>query len=214
MIRTSDLIDALVADARPVRRLAPPLARAAAWLLVAALVFALLALGHGVRADLGARLVEPSFALGLAAALATGILAATAAFMLNLPDRSRGWLLLPLPTLALWIAGIGQACLTNWVAIGPAGMQLGETARCFSTLLLTSLPLSIALFAMLRRGSVLRARALALMASIAVAAMTATAMSLFHRLDASALVLIWNLGVAGVIVALGSWLGPRAARAA
>jgi hypothetical protein len=132
--------------------------------------------------------------------------------MLNLPDRSRHWALLPLPALALWVAGVGQACLTQWVAIGPEGMQLGESARCLATVLLTSLPLSLALFAMLRRGSLLHGGALTLTASLAVAAMSATAMSLFHRLDASVMVLIWNLGVAALIVAAGSWLGRRWAK--
>jgi hypothetical protein len=212
MISTNDLIDALVADARAVRRLAPPSLRAMAWLTLPALVFALLALAHGVRPDLAERLAEPRFIVGLAATLLTGVLAAAAAFMLNLPDRSRHWALLPLPALALWVAGVGQACLTQWVAIGPEGMQLGESARCLATVLLTSLPLSLALFAMLRRGSLLHGGALTLTASLAVAAMSATAMSLFHRLDASVMVLIWNLGVAALIVAAGGWLGRRWAK--
>ena len=32
---------------------------------------------------------------------------------------------------------------------------------------------------------------------------------LFHRLDASAMVLVWNLDVASLIVALGALLGGR-----
>lgn len=93
--------------------------------------------------------------------------------------------------------------MTQWVAIGPEGVQLGESARCLATVLLTGLPLSLAMFAMLR-GSVLT-----LTASLAVAAMSATALSLFHRLDASLMVLIWNFGVAALIVATGGWLGRR-----
>jgi len=54
-----------------------------------------------VRADLGTRLHEPTFAPSIAAALATGILAAVAAFAISLPDRARWWLLLPVPALAV-----------------------------------------------------------------------------------------------------------------
>lgn len=209
MIDTSELIDALVADARPVRRLAAPWQRTARWLLLPLLIFGLLALAHGVRPDLTQRLQQPEFVLGLVASLSTGVLAALAAFQLDLPDRSRSWALLPVPTLVLWVGTIGHGCLTNWIDIGPDGMQLGETARCFATLLLTSLPLSLVMFAMLRHAAWLRPNTVTLTGSVAVAAMSATAMALFHRLDASAMVLVWNLGIAALIVVLGSTLGSR-----
>ena len=209
MIQTRDLIEALVADARPVRRLRPPVVRAAAWLVLPALIFGLLVLAHGVRPDLAQRLHQPAFVLAISASLMTGALAAIASFMLDLPDRSRGWALLPAPTLLLWLATLGHSCLTNWIDIGPDGMQLGEAARCFATVLITSLPLSLAMFAMLRHGAPLREGTVALTGSLAVAAMSATAMSLFHSLDASAMILMWNLGTAAVIVSLGSSLGRR-----
>jgi hypothetical protein len=214
MIKTTELIEALVAEARPVRRLRPPTLRAALWLLLPALIFALLAVGHGVRDDLAQRLDQPEFVIGIAASLLTGAFAAIASFMLNLPDRSRRWALLPAPALVLWLGTVGHGCLTNWVDIGPDGIQLGEIARCFATVLTTGLPLSLAMFTMLRHGSLLRANTVALTGSLAVAAMTATAMSLFHRLDASAMVLLWNLGVTVVIVALGGTRGRRLLTAA
>ncbi|CAN7778807.1 NrsF family protein [Variovorax sp. LjRoot178] len=213
MIKTSHLIEALAADARPVRRLRPPVLRAALWLLLAALIFGLLAVGHGVRPDLAQRLEQPDFIVGTAAALLTGVLAAVASFMLNLPDRSRGWALLPVPALLVWMATLGYGCLVNWVSIGPYGVQVGETARCFATVLMTSLPLSLAMLAMLRHGAVLSASTVSLTGSLAVAAITATAMSIFHSLDASVMILVWNLGTAVLIVALGRWLGPRLAAA-
>ena len=72
MTKTPDLIDALVECATPVRRLRPPLVRAGLWLALAAVILALLAVGHGVRADLVERLHQPVFAVSIAAALATG----------------------------------------------------------------------------------------------------------------------------------------------
>jgi hypothetical protein len=52
-----------------------------------------------------------------------------------------------------------------------------------------------------------------IIASVAVAAMTSTALALVHRFDASAMILVWNLGVAAAIVALGGALAARAVAA-
>ncbi|WP_119460086.1 DUF1109 domain-containing protein [Rhodospirillaceae bacterium SYSU D60014] len=218
MITTPDLIEQLAATTTPVRRLRPPLLRAGLWLLFAAFILALLAAGHGVRPDLGQRLHQPAFVAGMAASLLTGVLAAVAAFTISLPDRSHRWLLLPAPALVVWISTIGYGCLTDWVSIGPNGVQLGETVRCFATLVLTSLPLSFAMLVMLRYAGLLRPRAVAMTGCLAVAAITATALSLFHDLDATLMILIWNLGTAALIVGLGgalgrrlfSWVAPRA----
>ena len=209
MITTPDLIEALAANLAPVRRLRPPVTRAACWLLLAALVLALLAVSQGIRPDLAQRLREPTFILGMSGALLTGVLAAVAAFMLSLPDRSRFCLLLPAPALVLWLSTIGYQCLTNWVSLEPNGIHLGETAQCFATLVLTSLPLSLAMLVMLRYAAPLRPIAVTLTGSLAVAAITATALSLFHELDATVMILMWNLGTAALFVGLGGALGGK-----
>jgi hypothetical protein len=212
--KTPDLIDALVECAMPVRRLRPPLVRGALWLALAAFILALLAVGHGLRADLAERLHQPVFAVSIAAALATGVLAAMAAFMVSLPDRSQWWLALPAPALAVWVGTIGYGCLTDWVVIGPEGVRFGETLRCFATLVLTSVPLAIALAVMLRYAALLRPGAVTLAGALAVAAITSSALSLFHDLDATMMILIWNLGTAALITGLGSLFGRRALRSA
>lgn len=210
MITTPELIALLATHAKPVRPLRPPLVRTALWLLLAAGVFVLLALSHGVRPDLAQRVAQPIFVAGMVASLVTGILAAVASFMLSLPDRSRAWILLPVPTLLVWVSTVSYGCLTNWVSIGPDGMRLGEAARCFATLMLTSLPLSFALYIMLRYAAWMRTTSVTIMGSLAVAAMTATALSLFHDLDATVMVLMWNLGIAMIIITVGGVIGVRA----
>ncbi len=197
MITTPDLINALTANLTPVRR------------LLAALILTLLAISQGMRQDIVQRLQAPTFVVSMAGALLTGILAAVAAFMLSLPDRSRVWLLLPTPALVLWLSAVGYQCLTNWVAFQPDGMRLGETARCFATLVLTSSPLSLAMLVMLRYAAPLRPTAATLTGSLAVAAITATALSLFHDLDATVMILMWNLGTAALFVGLGGTFGGR-----
>jgi hypothetical protein len=137
--------------------------------------------------------------------------------MLSLPDRSRRWLLLPSPALAFWLATIGYQCLTDWVSFEPSGMHFGETARCFATLVLTSLPLSLAMLVMLRYAAALRPTAVVLTGSLAVAAIATTGLSLFHDLDATIMVLTWNVGTALLFIGLGSafgrkmfsWVAPR-----
>jgi hypothetical protein len=220
MIATPDLIESLVADAAPVRPLRPPVARAVGWLLFAALMLVLVAVAHGVRPDLELRLQQPVFVAGIMASLATGVLAAIAAFIVSVPDRPRLWLALPLPALAIWLSTAGYGCLTDWVNIRPGAITLGETARCFATLMLVGTPLSLALLVMLRYAAVLSPRPVAISGSLAVAAITATALSLFHPLDATVMILIWNFGVAALLVALAgafgraifAWVAPPGVR--
>lgn len=212
MNTTPDLIKALSANLAPVRRLRKPGTRAACWLMFAASILALLAISQGIRPDLVQRLHEPGFALRIAGALLTGSLAALAAFMVSLPDRSQLWLLAPLPPLAVWLANIGYQCLTRWVDLRDDVLSLGETARCFATLVLTSLPLSLTMLLMLNYAAALRPAPVALMAALAIAAMTATALSLFHALEASVMVLMWNLGTAILFIALAGLLTSGSAR--
>lgn len=212
MITTPDLIAALAANMKPVRRLRAPLFRATCWIALAAAVLTLLAIERGVRPDLVQRLHEAAFVTCLAAALITGICAAVSTFFMSLPDRSRLWLLLPVPALTVWLCNIGYQCLTDWVVIGPGGLNAGEAARCFATLALTSLPLSLVMMAMLGYAARFRPTAVAATGGLAVAAMTATALSLFHPVDASLMILIWNVGVAILFASLGAIFGNRAYR--
>jgi hypothetical protein len=208
-VSTDDLIDTLSTNLPQVRRLRPPLLRAAFWLVLALAVLSLLAFSQGIRPDIWDRLQDRSFVVTLAGALLTGITGAIAAFTLSLPDRSRKWIVLPIAPLVFWISHIGYQCLTNWVSFDPAGMTLGETTRCFATLVFTSLPLSVALFLMLKYAVFVRPMAVALIGGLAISALTAAALSLFHVLDASILVVMWNLGTAVLIVGLSSLLTRR-----
>jgi hypothetical protein len=176
-------------------------------LAFAAIVLGLIAIAHGVRSDFSECLRQPLFVFGMLGALATGILAAVASFRISIPDSSRMWILLPLPALALWVSSIGYGCFTDWVSMGPDGIRLGEAVRCFTTLLITSVPLSIAMLVMLRYAALLRPMEVGVMGGLAVAAVTAFALSLFHDLDATVMILVWNLGAAALIATLGSLFG-------
>lgn len=209
MTSTSDLIDSLVADANPVRRLQPPAVRCLCWLMFAALMLTLVAAGHGARPDLLVKLHQPVFLISVLTALTTGVLAAIASFIVSIPGRSLRWLLLPTPALAAWVSTIAYGCLTDWVNIGPDGMSFGETARCFATLAVTSVPLSLALLIMLRYVARLAAVAVTMTGSLAVAAITAAAVSLFHPLDATVMILLWNFGMTALFLIFSGLYGKR-----
>lgn len=207
MAETRDLIRSLAADAAPVRRLASPLARISVWLGLAVVIVVTLGISHGLRPNLTERLADPLFVTGILAAFATGILAAVAAFMLCLPDRSTLWGVLPVPAALIWVSTIGYGCLTDWVAIGPGGISPGAAVDCFSTLTLVGTPLSLALVLMMRHVRYLRTGPVTICGALAVAAITAAALSLFHDLDATILTLMWNLGTAALFLALGGIYG-------
>lgn len=206
-METADLIRALVDNITPVRPLRPPLLRAASWLSAAALLMGLLIAVHGVRPHFAERMRDTGFMIEMLSSLATGILAAIAAFMTSLPDKSRLWLLLPFPPLLSWISSIGYQCLAGWVALPPGAVTVGAASGCLLTLVVTSVPLSLLMAVMLRYVALLRPVSVALMGSLAVAGIASSALSMFHPLDASIMVLGWNLGSAALLVMAATLYG-------
>jgi hypothetical protein len=209
IVSTPDLIRSLADQLAPVTPLRPPWLRSLIWLAMAAAVVAIVAVYHGLRPDLATKLRDPAFLVQVAAALMTGLTAAVAAFHLSLPDRSDAWLYLPLPSLGLWLSGIGYGCLTNWIALTGTGSTPGESGRCLATIVLTSLPLSLLMLIMLRHAGPIRPVTTAGLGGLAVAAFAASALSLLHGVDASLEVLIWNFGTVALFVPLGGVAGCR-----
>jgi hypothetical protein len=198
---TERLIERLAGDAQPVRRLRPPPLRAAIWLgaVTAALLAAILAF-----ADLGIfarRAADAKLALELTGTALTGVLATLAAFELSLPDRARGWMLLPLPGLALWIASSGYSCWRHWLAYGPEGWEVGESWSCLRFILGASLPLGASLILVLRRARPLAPLPAALMGGLGVAAIAAFALQFFHPFDVTFMDLTVHLAAVAIVVA-------------
>lgn len=201
---TSDLIRSIATNAPPVKRLRPPLVRAAGWLALAFIIMGLMTASHGVRPQFAERMQDAVFFINMMSSLLTGILAAIATFYVSLPDRSRRWLLLPVPSLVVWLATIGYQCFAGWVPVPPGAITVEAASSCFATLVLTSLPLSLVMMVLLRYAAALRPTAVILMGSLAVSAITSTALSMFHPLDATAMVLAWNLGTAIIFLAIAA----------
>jgi hypothetical protein len=209
MADTDALIAQLSERLEAVQPLRKPWLRAALWSVFATLLIAVLVFLRGFRADIGESMREIGFMIPLAGAWLTGATAALAAFEISLPDRSRLWLLLPLPAVALWVVGFAAGCLADWIAI-PAGAPIAEDSmRCMTTILLATAGLLVVLLPMLRKARTLRPNVTAWMGILAVAGFADTAHLLIHPVEASLLVLVINLVPAAVIVLLGGLVGKR-----
>jgi hypothetical protein len=207
--RTDDLIAQLAAGVRPVRPLRPPLLRALFWLAIAVVVIGIVVTVVGIRPDFMEEMGETHYQLEWAGALLTGVLSAIAAFHVSLPDRPRAWALLPLPGLAFWLFSIGYGCMTDWVRLGPQGFAFGTSFFCFRSILLISLPLSVALLVMLRFAGSVRPVATIASAMLAASALSACGVSMFHGDEATLMVLVWHGGAVALLVGLGTLLNRR-----
>jgi hypothetical protein len=191
---TDALIGSLVRDARPVTPLPHPLLRAAVWIVAALLVAGFAVLVSGLRPDLPAHMAQPKVMMEWTAAILTGLLAAAAAFIVAIPGRSPAWALLPAPALLYWAGSIGYGCLTDWLRVGAAGFELGTSFGCFIAITLTSAPVVALLLYMLRHTARVRPRLTLGLGMLASSGLASAALTLYHHLDATIMVLIWHGG--------------------
>jgi len=161
----------------------------------------------GPRPDLADHLSRIDVLVPWLASITTGVLATVAAFHLTLPDRGEAWRLVPLPTLALWLLALGASCYSDWLRLGPDGLALGTSFMCLATIVLTSIPLSGLLYAMVRHGASIRPWATALTGALAVASLASAALDLFHGLSAAVMVLVWHLGSVALVVLVFGAIG-------
>lgn len=209
-MRTEDLVTAMVREMGPVRRLRPPLVRAALWLGFSVAVIAALVLVFGPRADLAERLARPWEAAQIALAALTAAAAAIAAFHLSLPDRSARWALLPLPGFALWVASLGWGCVADFVRLGPGGLALGTSWGCLGFILGLSVPMGGAMLLALRHAAPIRPVPTMAAGTLSIAMLASVGLSITHHLDAAIMVLVWHAGAVLLAVAIGATAGGRA----
>jgi hypothetical protein len=209
MITTPQLIEALAADAKPVRRLRPPLARAGAWLAALIAVVGLVTWATGAWPPMIERLQAGRFAVEMTATFLTGLTAVIAAFYLSLSDRSRFWTFLPLPPLFLWLASSSYGCYENWLSFGPQGWRLGRSSDCFTFIIMTSIPVAVALYLALRRALPLNPLRVMGVGGLGVAALAATALQFYHPFDVTVIDLAVHV-VAVLIVVATMIMGGKA----
>ena len=211
---TEQLIHSLSAQLTPVRRLAPPSLRAAAWLGTAALLGAVV-----VSLTVGLHIFSARVALARVACQCAGegltaVTAVLAAFMRSVPGRSARWALLPLPGCALWLASSGLGCLANGWSLHGSGGFIGDSSHCFAFILGASVPLAAGLFVFLRRARPIDPLPVATLGMLGVAATAAFILEFFHPFDVTVIDLALHLAAVGVVMALGIGLRRRALAAA
>jgi hypothetical protein len=184
----------------------PPAVHAILW-LDAVLVFgAALALG-GMPPELRHDASAATW-MAIAGSTLTAALGALSAFELCAPRRNRAWLWLPVPALALWLAGSGLGCLGVQESAELWGDTPDEAGRCLAFLLGVSAPLFAVILLMLWRfAQPMPARVLA-MGGLASAGAAASLLALVHPHDAPLL----DIGVHALALVVLIGTGALAAR--
>jgi hypothetical protein len=212
MIRSASndrLVRTLGADLAPVRRLAPPSLRVLTWLTALGAGALALAMVSDVVAMMHRFTAAPDMWLAAMGSALTVVLAATAAFELSLPDRKAAWALLPLPALLLWIGASGMGWLRTWSIADANPMPPDQPAHCLIYILGISLPLSLLLIVMLRRGLSLRPNLTAIIGGLACASAAATLLNFIHPYDAAATDLAVHAFAVVIVILANTIFGGR-----
>lgn len=204
MTQTDDLIESLAAQLQPVQRMRAPMLRAWAW-LAAVTLWALVAVARFANMSMFMQRMElPRTALEGVGSLLTAVSAVIAAFELSVPGRSARWAWLPVFPALLWLSASGLGCLQN--GLGLSSTHSPEGLRCFLFIASVSVPLSIALFWMLRRARPIAPLPVAALGALGVAAAAATVLQFFHPFDITLLDLGFHVAAVGFVVLIGTAL--------
>ena len=209
-MRTDELIVELARGVRPVRPLAAPMTRLARWTLAVVPVAALGALLIGLRADLQTVVDQPAFLALAAVALVMALSSAAGAFLLSVPGAERS----PLMRVVPIVAGLAWAAV--WIAQLAGGSD--PVARVLAMPVHVSCVLEIAgfgllagwpLVTMLRRAAPLQRDWSAALASLAAAALGATATHFICPVDDPAHQLVGHVAVVVLASAAGALMARR-----
>ena len=205
-METNELIRQLSQKATPVERLAPVPQRFLRWLVAALLCLFVSISILGVREDLYERLTDTRFLSQSLVLFLLGVISALSAFVLSIPDDSRGrlWDILPYGVLMAWIA------LSIWTALSPDGPVLIDFGgMCAFDILLVAVPPGLLLLFMVGRGAPLAVRLSGSVIALGASAFAAGAMQFVCRNESFAHLFLWHILPVVVIAGLGTFLGRR-----
>jgi hypothetical protein len=208
-MNTDEFIERLAANLKPVRPLRAPWARAVLWLGVAIPYVAAVVWGKLTMVDPAQAANDTRFMVEQAATLATALTAAIAAFRSAVPGFDMRILLLPIAPLGLWLASVGHGCVEDWLRLGADGLTIRPDWDCLPMATIIGIVPAAAIIVMLRRAAPLHPRLTLALAALAVASIANFGLQFAHVRDASIMVLVWHLGAAAALAALGGWLGKR-----
>ena len=206
--RHESLIDALGAELTPVRRLLPPWRRALGWLLLVAVLAAVLFVRYGATTMLHRWQAAPDLGVAACGAVITAITAALASFVLAVPGRSIKWAWVPVPSAALWIGASGLGCLRAHIPGMPV-LNLHGANDCLIFIISFSIPLSGLLIWLIRRACPLRPVLTAIMVGLASASASASLLEICHNFDAAASDLLMHALAVAIVIAANMVMGGR-----
>ena len=206
-METDRLIQQLAQGSGKTSRLSSPSTRTAIWLGLAVPYVALVVTMMTLRSDLAAKLVEPTYLIEQIAALFTGIAAGFAAFASTVPGFDRRFLMLPALPFGIWFGSLSLGCFRAWLVYGPDGLSIHPDWLCFPAIILVGMVPAIVIAIMLRRGAPLTPHLTTALGGLAAAGLGDFGLRLFHPQDASAMVLVWQMGTVFLLTALAGWFG-------
>lgn len=198
---TEDLIGRLVSDMRPVKRSSRPGVLFAQWGAIGLLYLAAGILMIGTRDDLAQMWRESTFVVHTLIVFCVTVLAATAAFRVSIPDRTKRFVVTSSAVaLATWLAWIVAALVT---ASEP---HAGYGWKCLRNIVVFAIPLGVLTYYMMSRAAPLRVGTAGWLAALSAAAAADLATRFICRNDHALHSLIWHfipvlvLGCAGVML--------------
>ena len=209
-MKTDELIVELARNAGPVRRLPNPSVRMWRWTIVALILSVAAVFLLGWRSDLAEALTRASF-LGLAAAAtASALLAAMAAFTLSVPgaERSRLGRWLPLAAVGVWL-------LLNVAGLFPAAsltsaMDDAVHAACVTRVkAIAALP-ALVILLMVRRAAPLEPLWTSVLAASAAGSFALATIQFNCPIDAPAHALVSHFAPTLIFALLAGALGRQA----
>jgi hypothetical protein len=207
-VRTEDLIQELVSDARPVTRIQPIGRRLLAWVVLAAVSFGVVLFLMGVRRDLGDSTDRADFAFEAALLIITAMSAAVGALVVSVPGAERSPMVRWAPVIAaaasvLWAAGE----LVYAAAIGAPTGRLTFAWHCvYKTMCVGAVP-GVGLFLMVRRAAPMHATWAGLLVVLATAAVGVLGANTICPNDRPLHMLLWHVAPLMLFAALGAALG-------
>jgi hypothetical protein len=211
-MQPEELVKILAADAKPVRRLSSPMMRLLIWLGISIAYAAIVVWLMGLRPDILSKLGDARFVVELSATFMTSVLAAAAAFCAGCPGRPIWERFAPLPALGLWFWSLGEGCWQTFAASGAEGLSFRIDFVCLPSILLVGILPGAVILKMIRQGAPIAPTTTTALATLAAAALGATALRLFHEQDASVMVLVWQFGSVVLLASLGALTGRRLLR--
>lgn len=204
---TKQLIRELSKNVAPVQRPAGPLTRTAIWVAISLACIGFFVMIMPARQDVSPDSRGPLFMLEQAAALATGLTAAMAAFASVVPGYSRKWLALPLLPFAVWLASLGPGCIQELNQFGMQHLPLTHNPWCAPFIVIFGAVPAAAITVMLRRGAPLTPRLTAVFGGLAAAGLANVGVRIVHPEDVSVMLLVWHVGAVLALSALAGATG-------